>query len=120
MGELHANAHLEKPGVYRGSRRRHVDAQRVGRAAEQRRVAKRLRGGGQDEQLGIGREQPETLNIAVLDLAGHRLTGGQPESAGQAGRLPGTRQLKKRERVAVALRDDLLGDGRVDRAVHVS
>ena len=35
VGELHPPAHLNKPGVHRGSRRRHLDAQRAGGAAEQ-------------------------------------------------------------------------------------
>ena len=91
VGELHADAHLDKPGIRRGGRRRHLDAQRVGGTAEQYRIAERLRGRGQDEQLSLGRERPETLDVATLDLAGHRLAGGQPEPSGQARRLPGAR-----------------------------
>jgi hypothetical protein len=107
VGELHPLTHLNQPGVHRGSRRRHLDAQIVRGAAEQAPVTEGLGGRGEDEQLGVGGEQPETLDVAVLDLAGDRPAGGQTESAGQIGRFPGARQLNQRERVAMALRDDL-------------
>ena len=48
-----------------------------------------------------------------------RLAAGQPEPAGELGDVPGARQLEQRERVAVALGDDLLADRGVQRAVHV-
>ena len=74
---------------------------------EQHRVSKRLGGRRQDEQLGVGRELVEALGVALLDLAGHRLAVGKPEPAGELGGVPGPRQLEQRERVAVALGDDL-------------
>ena len=120
MGELHAHAHLEQPGV-RGRRRRvHLEAEHVGGAAEQHQVAEGLRGRGQDQQPGIGREQLQTLRKAVFDLAGHRPAAGQPVSPGVTRRRPGARQLEQGKRVAVAFRDDLVDDGRVERAVHVA
>ena len=55
--ELDAPADLEQPGVHRRVGRGHVDAERLGGTVEQRRVAERLRGGGEDEQLRLGGEQ---------------------------------------------------------------
>ena len=73
-----------------------------------------------DEQPGVGRELEEALRVALLDLAGHRLAAGKPEPAGELGGVvPGPRQLEQRERVAVALGDDLVAHRRVERAVHV-
>ena len=86
---------------------------------EQHGVAERLRGRGEDEQLGLGRELAEAPCVALFDLAHHRLAAGQPEPAGEIRGVPGARQLEQRERVAVALGDDLVADGDVQRAVHV-
>ena len=72
----------------------------------------------EDEQLGLGREQAESLRVALLDLARHRLAAGKAESAGELGDVPGARQLEQRERVPMALRDDLLADRRIQRPVH--
>ena len=89
-------------------------------AVEQHGVAQWLRGRGEDEQLRVGREQQEAPDVALLDLA-RRSVGlsGSPNPPARSAARPRSRQLEQRERVAVALRDDLLADGRVQRAVHV-
>jgi hypothetical protein len=119
MGELHAPVHLEEPGLRRGDGRGHVDAKVLGGAAEQDRVAEGLGGRGQDQQPGVGGQQLETPAVALFDLAGHRLAAGKPESAGELGGPPGTRQLEQREGVAVALGDELVTDGSIQGAVHI-
>ena len=45
---------------------------------------------------------------------------GQPEPAGEPGDRPRPRELDQRQRVAVALRDDLIADGSVEPPAHVS
>ena len=86
---------------------------------EQDGVAERLRGRGEHEQPGLGGQQEEAPGVALLDLAGDRLALGQPEPARELRGAPGARELEQRERVAVALGDDLVADGGVQRAVHV-
>ena len=119
MDKFPAKAHLDQPGVHGGASRHHVDPQHAAGAADQHRIADGICGRRQDKQLGVGREQAQPLHVAVLDLAYDRLACGQPEPAGQLGRLPGARKLEERQWVAVALRDDLVGDGSVDRAVDM-
>ena len=52
--ELDAPADLEQPGVHRRAGRSHVEAEGLGGTVQQHRVAERLRGRGEDEQLGVG------------------------------------------------------------------
>ena len=81
MGELHAKPHLGQTGIHRGPQCRQVDAQDVRNAAQKHRVAQRLRGCGEKEQLGVRRQKPKALHVAASDSADHRLAGGQSESA---------------------------------------
>ena len=81
--ELDASPDLEQPGVDGRVDYRHVDAQGVGRSAEQNGVPQRLGGGGEDEQPTLGRKLEEALGIALFDLGGDRLAAGEPEPAGE-------------------------------------
>ena len=112
-------AYLEQRGVDRGAGRGHLEAEGRGGTVKQHGIAQRLRGRGEDEQLRLGREQLEAPGVALFDLADDRLTCRETESTGEFCGVPGAWQLEERERVAVALRDDLLADGGVERAVHV-
>ena len=111
--ELDSPADLEQPGIDRKVGCSHVETQDRGRAAEQHRVAHRLRSRGQDEQLCTWREPEQPPGVALLDLACHRPLVRQPEPAGEVHAVPGARQLKQRERVAMAFRDDLLTDSSI-------
>jgi len=51
---------------------------------EQRGVAQGLCGSGEDEQLGIGGELDESSDVALFDLADHRVADGKTESAGES------------------------------------
>src|SRR5581483_8447025 len=53
----------------------------------------------------------------LLNLSGDRLTLGEAEPAGEARRVPRARKLQERERIAVALDEQLLEDGGVERTV---
>jgi hypothetical protein len=108
--ELNAPTDFEQTRVYRRVGGSHVDAERLGGTVEQYRIAERLCGRGEDEQSRLDGKQAEPPNIALFDLAPHRLTGGQPESTGEVCNVPAARQLKERERIAVALGDDLVTD----------
>jgi hypothetical protein len=119
MGELHAATHLEQPGVHRRGHGSHVDAEGLGGTVEQHEVAQRLRGCGENEQLGVGGELEEAPGVALFDLAHQRLAAGQPKSTGEFRGIPGARQLEERERVAVALGDDLVADRGIQWAGHV-
>ena len=116
--ELDPPAQLEQPAVLRWARCREVDPERSCGPMEQDRVAERLGGRHEDEQLRIGRERLEAPDVALLDPAGDRLTTGKTEPAGQAGDVPGARQFEQGERIAMALRDDLVADAGVERAGH--
>ena len=52
--ELDAPTDSEQTRVHRRVGRSHVDAERLGGTVEQQRVAQRLCGRGEDEQLGLG------------------------------------------------------------------
>ena len=117
--ELDAPAQLEQPAVLCRARRRDVDPERPRGTVEQDRVAEGLCGSREDEQLGVGREQLEAPDVALLDPAGDRLTAGKTEPAGETGDVPRARQLEQGERVAVTLLDDLVANGGVQGAGHV-
>ena len=119
MCELDAPADVEEPCVQRRAGRSRVEAEILGGTVQQKWIAQRFRGGGEDEQLRLGREQPEPLRKTLFDLAAHRLARRNAEPTGELCRVPGSWQLEKRERVAVALGDDLLADGRVNRARQI-
>ncbi len=110
MGELDARPDLEQPGFHRrvrprSCRDRGVSAARWSSTGSPSGSA----AAASDEQPGVGGELEEALGVALLDLAGDRLAAGKPEPAGELGGVvPGARQLEQRERVAVALRDDLV------------
>ena len=117
--ELHAPAQLEQPAVPGRARRREVDPERPCGTVQQDRVAEGFCGSGEDEQLGVGREQLEAPDVALLDPAGDRLAAGKTEPACEAGHVPRARQLEQGERVAVTLLDDLVANGGIQRAGHV-
>ena len=117
--ELDTHTHLEEAGVRRRVGRGHVDAERLGGTLEKDGITQRLRGGRENEQLGVGGKLKEAPRVALFDLARDRLPPGQSESAGEIHRAPRARKLQQRERVAVALGDDLVADGRVQRAEHI-
>ena len=119
MRELDAPTDREQPGVHRRVGRSHVDAEGLGGTVEQHGVAEWLCGRGEDEQLRVGGELAEAPDVALFDLADDRVAVGQPEPAGEICGVPGARELEQRERVAVALGDDLVADRRIQRAVHV-
>ena len=111
MRELDAPTDLEQPGVHRRGRGSHVEAEGLGGTMEQDAVAEGLCGSSEDEQLRVGREQLKAPDVALFDPSRHRLVAGKTEPAGQAGDVPGARQLEQGERVAVTLHDDLVADG---------
>ena len=119
VSELHTPPDLQQPGVHRRVRRRHDQAERPRAVVEEHGVAQGIGGGGEDEKLGIGWELLETSFVSPFDFASHRLAAGKTEPACECCRFPGAQQLQQRNRVAVALRDDLVTDGRIERAVHV-
>ena len=94
-------------------------AEGLGGTVEQHRIAQRLGGCDEDEQLRLGREQEQARRVALLDPADDGFACGKTESAGDLSGVPRAWQLEERERVAVALGDDLLQDGRIERPVHV-
>ena len=83
MGERYAPSYSEQTRVDRRIGCRYVDAERLGGPVKQYGVAERLCGRGEDEQSRLDGKQAEPPNIALFDLAPHRLTGGQPESTGE-------------------------------------
>jgi hypothetical protein len=118
--ELDTPTDLEQLGVHCRAGRCHVESKGLSGTVEQYGVAEGLRGRGKDQQLGVGGEHRETPDVTLFDLAGYRLALGQPEPAGETGSPPGARQLEEREGVTMALRDELVTDGRIQRAVHIS
>ena len=120
MRELDTRPDLDQPGFHRRVGGGHVETERLGGTAEEHSVAEGLGGGGDDEEPGVSGELEEALGEALFDLPGHRMAAGKSEPAGKLGRGgPGSRQLEQGERVAVALRDDLIAYSRIHRTVHV-
>ena len=119
MCELDASADVEEPSVHRRTGCSWTKAKLLGGAVQETGIAQWLRGGGEDEQLRFGREQLEPLREALFNLAPDRLACRNAEPAREFCGVPGAWQFEKRKRVAVTLGDDLLADGRVDRARHV-
>ena len=117
--ELDPSPDREQPSVHRGVHRRHVDLESLRSGLEQERVAERLGGRGEDEELRVGRESEQTTHVALLDPAGDQMGLGEREPASELSSVPRSWELEQRERVAVALRDDLIADGRVQRADQV-
>ena len=116
--ELDAPTDVEQPCVHGRAGRSQVDAEALSCTVEQSRAAERLRGRGEHEHPRFVREEQEALGVALLDLAHHRLGVRKAEPAGDIGGPPGAWQFEQRERIAVALRDDLLADRRIQRAVN--
>jgi hypothetical protein len=79
--ELHALSDDEQPGVQRGICHRHVDLEGLGGALQQDRVADRLGGRAEEEELCVRGQPPEAPYVAVLYLPGYRGPLGQPEPA---------------------------------------
>src|SRR5512133_3312955 len=119
MRELDAPTYSEQTRVHCRVGGSHVDTERLGGTVEQQRVAERLCGRGEDEQLRLGGEYAEAPYVALFDLADHRLAVGQPEPAGEICGPPAARQLKQRKRITVALANDLGTHRRIEWAVHV-
>ena len=120
MRELDARPDLEQPGFHRRVRCRHVETEGLGGTVEEHGVAEGLRGGGEDEQTGCrtgARGGAARSSVrSCRPPAGCRETRTRRRARGV---VPGSRQLEQGERVAVALRDDLIAHGRIERAVHV-
>ena len=92
--ELDAPAQLEQPAILRRARRRDVDPERPYGTLQQDAVAEGLRGGRENEQLRVGREQPEAPRVALFDPPGDRMAAGKAEPAGETGDVPCARQLE--------------------------
>ncbi len=119
MRELDAPCDREQPCVHRRVHRRRVDLEVPRSGVKQDRVAERLGRRDEDEELCVGWEPMEAPHEALFDLAGDRMALGETEAAGELGGVPRSRELEERERVAVALGDDLVTDGRIQRADQV-
>ena len=119
MGELDAAADGEEPRLHRSGRLLHVEAESGRAPLKEHRVAQRLRRGGEDEQLGRRGKELEPPRVALFDLPGHRLFIGQPETAGEFGGAPRAWQLDEGERVPVALGDDLVAHGCIERSTDI-
>ena len=117
--ELDALANREQPGVHRGVDGRHVDLEGLGGGVQQDGIAERLRGRGEDEELRIGREPVEAPHVALFDLPGHMIALRQTEPAGELRGCPRAGKLEQGKWVAVALGDDLVADGRIQRADQI-
>jgi len=86
---------------------------------EQNRTAEGLRGCCQHEEPCFWREQAEAGGVTLLDSPGDRLAPEKVEAASERGLAPRPRQLEQGEWVAVALADDLVTDGGVERPVDI-
>ena len=119
MRELDPPTYSEQTRVHSRVGRTHVNPERLGGTVEQQRVTQRLRGRGEEEQLRLGGKYSEAPDVALFDLADHRLAVGQPEPASKICGPPAARQLKERKRIAMAVCDDLVADRSIEWAVHV-
>src|SRR6478672_10590466 len=115
MCEFDSSTDVEQPGIHRGCGRSWTQAEILGGGLQQKEIAQWLRRGGQGEQLRFNRKKPKPLCEALFDPAAHRLACRNAEPARKVCGVPGAWQFEQRKRIAVALRDDLLADGRVDR-----
>ena len=119
VSELRPPPDREQSGVHRSLGCGHIDLQELGGALEQDRVANRLGGRGQDEELGVRRQPVQAPSVAVFDLSGDRKVFGQPEPAGQLGDAPRPRELDEGERVAVAFGDDPPADRSINWTLQI-
>ena len=119
MRELDPRTDGQQAGIQCRPGRPHVEAERPGGAVEQDGIAQGLSGCGEDEQERVGRQQQQAPDVALLDLAHDGLRARKTESPGQLRGAPRPRELEQRERVAVALRDELVADRAIQRHVHV-
>ncbi len=117
--EFHALADPQQPGLHRRAGGSHFEAEGLGRAVQEHRVSKGLRRGSHDDELGLGGQLMQAPHVALLDPARHRLAVEQPETAGEFYGAARVRERKQRERVSVAVCDDLIADRRVHGPRHV-
>ena len=104
MPEPHPHADLDQPRRDRGSRRVGPDAEQLGRAPQQRRVADGLRRRHRQQLPRLDRKRLQPAREALLEATGQRDARRQTESARDLGQP--TRQLDQCERVAAGFPED--------------
>ena len=122
MPEPDAPVDLEQSRFRGGHRRLDPDAEPLGGAPHECRVADGFGRGREHELPGLRRKGLESPLEALFDAARHRYGLGHPVSAGELRRRHRARQLQQRQRVAARLGDDAaphpLIEGDVDRGIE--
>ena len=114
MPEPDAGSDLDQLRVLCRGERAPLDAEPLGRAPDERRVAHRLGRGQQQQSLGRLGQLTGALEIVILEVAREVCRGEKPEAARQLRRAHAPRQLEQSERVAAGLRDDAVADAVVE------
>ena len=106
MAEPHPRAELDQPGRLGRRCRVRSDAQPLGCAQQQRDIADRLGGRGEQQLLRRSRKRLDAAQEALLDPTRQRRRVRQREAARQLRRRQPPGQLEQGERVAAGLGDD--------------
>jgi hypothetical protein len=91
---------------------------RLSGAPKQVHVADRFRSGGEQEQLGVARQQRRSAQEAALDASAQRAGAGYGKASRELVRRHSSRQLEQRQRVAVGLLDDPVAHVLIKRRMH--
>ncbi|MDB5065576.1 MAG: hypothetical protein JWM18_2010 [Chloroflexi bacterium] len=112
--EAHLCSDAEQPVGLGGGGGVAADAHPFRRTAEQHRVATGVDRRDQEQPAGLRRERLDPAQEALLDPAGQRLPGGQPEASRELGGRQAAMQLEQGERVALGLGDDAVAHSLVE------
>jgi hypothetical protein len=115
VSELHPGTHLHQFLVRCRSDRGQLHPEGGRRPVQQHDITARLRGRGEEEQPSRLGQPQVTIEVALLDEPAHGPAVGEAEASGEPRRVPGAGEFEDGERVAMALRDDLIPDGGVER-----
>ena len=114
MPEADTGSDLHQLRVLCRGERAPLDAERLSRAPDERRVAHRLGRGQQQQPLGRLRQLTGALEIVILEVAREVRRGEKLEAACQLRCAHAPRQVEQGERVAAGFRDDAVADAVVE------
>ena len=116
MPEADTRSDLNQLRVFRRAERAPFDAERIGSAPDERRVADRLGRGEQEQSLGCLRQFTRALEIVMLEPAREVCRGRELKAACQLRRAPVPRKIEQSERVPTGFRNYAVPDAGVEAA----
>src|SRR6478752_5507944 len=118
MRELDAAAYLQQSCVDCMINCRDVDAETRCGTVEQDRIAERIRRRDEDEKPRVARQFQDAPGVTLFHLVRRCVVARETKSTGELRRAPCPCELEKRERIAMALGNDLIANGCIQRSVY--